>query len=712
MITRYAFYLFIAMIPAQAFSQTDTGKINLLTEVVVTATRTEKSIGNLPVPLILISKKQIQETGFQKLSDILQQQAGLVLSSNPLGQSLQGYPNPFGTGVQLQGLDAGYTQVLLDGMPLTGRNAGILNLDRIAVNNIRQIEIIRGPAASLYGADALAGVINIITDNPEKNKSTLQINSASHQTLGASMQSAFVSKKAATQIFISGARSHGYDLDENIYGKTADPSENLNASATTRINLSTKTTFKNTVRYFSQKQFNNYMVYANQQPEIVSGSSVETDYGIFNEVATALNKKTKLTDRIYATGYLNHADVYLQKDHSLFDHSFLRQFLLKQELVLEMGKNDGHPVLAGMGADYEIINSSRYQGQKELNNFYGFLQKEFAPVEKLTIIAGARYDRHSLNKAQLNPRIAISYKVSGKTSVNFSAGTGFKTPDFRQQFLFFTNSLVGYTLLGANELSEGLQQLKQQGLIDPAINLDAYRSNPALLPEKSTGINTELKWSPNPACKMIAGFFRNDINNMIERYSLPFSKTNGQSIFSYQNISRVFTQGAYFSFQVRLIPAIRFSAAYQLLEAKDKSVIALLQKHAIIKRDPITYTSTITGMKDYGGLFNRSKHTASFQLNYHNQQGAFYCQFRGVYIGRSGYSDMNGNNILDDNREYTEGYTLLGLVFTKEIKKFMQWQFGADNLLAHMDKVRLPGLSGRTWFINCTIHLEKAFHIK
>ena len=111
--------------------------------MVVTATRTNKSIGDIPVPIQVITKNYIQQTGSQKLIDILQQQTGLVLADNPLGQALQGYPNPFGSGIQLQGLDPAYTLILLDGEPLTGRNAGILNLGRVAIGNIKQIEIVK-----------------------------------------------------------------------------------------------------------------------------------------------------------------------------------------------------------------------------------------------------------------------------------------------------------------------------------------------------------------------------------------------------------------------------------------------------------------------------------------------------------------------------------------------------------------------------------------
>ena len=207
-----------------SFSQKKFNDTSTIGEVVVTATRTEKSIGDIPVPIQVISKKFIQQTGSQKLIDILQQQTGLVLADNPLGQALQGYPNPFGSGIQLQGLDPAYTLILLDGEPLTGRNAGVLNLGRIAVGNIRQIEIVKGPATSLYGSNALAGVINMITDKPTTNKATLQLHRAGNNTWGISGGKTFIGKKNSLQLFANRYSSSGYDLDENISGQTFAPS--------------------------------------------------------------------------------------------------------------------------------------------------------------------------------------------------------------------------------------------------------------------------------------------------------------------------------------------------------------------------------------------------------------------------------------------------------------------------------------------------------
>lgn len=164
-------YIFFFLSPILALAQEKKADstLKILDEVVVSGTRTENKVSNLPLPIEVISYKNILQSGSQKLLDILQMQSGIVVASNPLGTALQGYPNPFGEGVQMQGLDPAYTLIMVDGEPLTGRNAGIINLGRIAVGNIEQIEILKGTATSLYGSDALAGVINVITKKPVKN---------------------------------------------------------------------------------------------------------------------------------------------------------------------------------------------------------------------------------------------------------------------------------------------------------------------------------------------------------------------------------------------------------------------------------------------------------------------------------------------------------------------------------------------------------------
>jgi len=689
----------------------DTGfnMLKTIEEVTVTTTRVEKSIGDIPVPIQVITKKFILQTGSQKLIDILQQQTGLVLSDNPLGQSLQGYPNPFGSGIQLQGLDPAYTLILMDGEPLTGRNAGILNLGRIAVGNIQQIEIIKGPATSLYGSDALAGVINIITEKPKNNATILQLNQASNNTWGITANQTIKKNKLATQLFANRYSSSGYDLDKAIYGQTVDPFHNYSFAGKLFYDFNAKTQLQSSVRLFTQKQINNYLVYTGTQPAAVDGSSKETDWGFNNQLFHTYSPKLKLISRLYVTGYRNNAAVFTRDDKKLFDKSYMQQLLVKPEIQVEIGKKRNQKLIAGIGYNYETIEADRYPNKNRFNSLYLFAQKEWMLHNKFNITAGGRLDKHSLYKLQFNPKLALAYKVKPNLSFSGSIGTGFKVPDFRQQFLNFTNALVGYTLLGANELSNGLVQLKNQGQIDQNVDISPFMGPHTLAPERSTGINISGRYTLYNKTNITLNIFRNDIKNLIDRYNMPFTKTNGQAIYSYVNINVVFTQGYDVNISHTFSKQFSLNAGYQYLDAKDKDVLKRIKNAEIIKRDPVTYISSYVTRSEYGGLFNRSKHTANLQFFYTQKANGWAANARATYRGRYGFSDINGNNILDDQREYVKGYVLLNAAVSKSFKRGFELQVGAENLLNHTDKDRLPNLPGVTYLVNCNFNIQQIF---
>lgn len=708
MLQRFIYITFFTAFCFQAFTQgierTDT-TVKSLGEVFITATRTPKSTVDIPLPIQVITRKYIQASGSQKLVEILQQQAGLILIDNPLGIALQGYPNPFGSGIEMQGLDPAYSLILVDGEPLTGRNAGILNLDRISIGNIKQIEIVKGPSTSLYGSSAMAGVINIITEKPDSNKAELQTHYATHNTLSCTADVFLKTKKSGLQLFGNRTSSDGFDLDPNIYGKTVDPFVNYSFVGKIYLPFSEKAELQSSARIFTQKQFNNYLVYTSQQPEGVKGNTTEDDQSINTQFKYIFSDKLKAVARLYGSWYANNAVVYAEKNNELFEKVFLNQSLLKPEVQLEAGK-DKDKFITGLGYNFESISSSRYSSKKNLDAWYLYAQQEWHGLPNINIIAGARLDKSTLYKAQVNPKVAIGYKIH-KLMLNASVGTGFKTPDFRQQFLNFTNSLVGYTILGANELSDGLIQLKQNGEIDQSVNIEPYLGSHNLVPEKSVGINLGLKYKPLPYTSFSVNVFRNDIRNLIESFNLPFTKTNGQAIFSYINVAKVYTQGLDINLSQYLSRDFEISGGYQLLVAKDKDVVDKIKKGEIYKRDPQPpYTTAVVSRNDYVGLFNRSKNTANLQLNYMNKKQLYGVSVRSNYRGRFGFSDVNGNNILDDDREFASGYVMLNATLSKTLIHGIDIQVGSENILNYTDKLTMPGMSGRTYFINCNFKLE------
>ena len=119
----------------------------------ISATKTSKSIDELPIPISIISEKEVQEFSASKLYDVITKQTGIVSVTTKTGTE----------GVQMQGLDASYTTILIDGFPVIGRSFGTLDLNRISVADIDRIEVVKGPSSSVYGSNALGGVINLIS---------------------------------------------------------------------------------------------------------------------------------------------------------------------------------------------------------------------------------------------------------------------------------------------------------------------------------------------------------------------------------------------------------------------------------------------------------------------------------------------------------------------------------------------------------------------
>ncbi len=698
-----------SVISAQNQSKDSAAKV--LDEVVVTATRTENKVSNIPLPVEVISAKSIQRSGSQKLIDILQMQTGLVVANNPLGTSLQGYPNPFGEGIQMQGLDPAYTLILVDGEPLVGRNAGILNLGRIAIGNIKQIEIIKGPATCLYGSDALAGVINIITETPANNSLRFQTHYATNNTLGLTAGSSFIHNKTSVELFANRYSSDGYDLDKNIYGKTIDPFTDYSGNAKVKIQFNEKTDFTLSGRFFSETQFNNYLIYPEDNPEVVKGTTKETDGSLFARLNHKISNLVSYSASVYSTYYHNNAAVFLQKNDSFYERIELTDFLLRPEIQVNFGKNPFSLFTTGAGYNVEKLNSTRYSSVNKLNSGYVFVQKQFLIKGKTNIIAGARYDKNSLYSAQLSPKIAVAYKPKPNFILKGSIGAGFKAPDFRQQFLNFSNSLIGYTLLGARELAHGLQMLKNNGEIDPSIDIKPYLQTNDLSPEKSIGINAGFDYTIHENMVLKINFFRNDISNLIESYNLPFNKTNNQSIYSYKNLDRVFTEGLEAAFTNNFNRNFSVFAGYQFLIAKDKDVVKDIKEGQLYKRDPVTYETTLVTKEDYKGLYNRSKNNANLRLQYNNILYNASAFITAKYRGSYGYSGLhgfqNGSGVYDDDRETVIGFVLLNTTFSKRFGRKWEAQLGIENILNYTNKTLMPNIFGRTYFINLIFKPEK-----
>jgi len=129
-----------------------------LESVVVTAARREQRLADAVVATELISRREIEQRGATDVAAALTDAAGV--------QTEGGVPS--GSGVLLEGLGSQRVLVLVDGQPLGGRINGNLDLSRLSTTGVERIEIVKGPQSTLYGSEAMGGVINIIRRKPRR----------------------------------------------------------------------------------------------------------------------------------------------------------------------------------------------------------------------------------------------------------------------------------------------------------------------------------------------------------------------------------------------------------------------------------------------------------------------------------------------------------------------------------------------------------------
>ena len=143
-----------------------------LDEVVVTATRTSSSLSDAPAAVTVVNSDSIKAKNVSRLGDALDQVPSLYLRGGALGQS-QG---TIGTsGMSLRGVDQNKTLILLDGQPIQDASSGKVNWRIPFVEDIARVEVVPGAFSSLYGSNAIGGVINIITKQPDKREFTAKV---------------------------------------------------------------------------------------------------------------------------------------------------------------------------------------------------------------------------------------------------------------------------------------------------------------------------------------------------------------------------------------------------------------------------------------------------------------------------------------------------------------------------------------------------------
>ena len=658
---------------------------NELNEVIITGTKTKRQLSLIPLPAKIISEDQIKKTNSSRLKDILDEQVGIIIVSDFGG----------GEGIQIQGLDSEYILILMDGLPIIGRQSGTLDLNRIAIGNIKQIELIKGSSSSLYGSEALGGVVNLISS---ENKDSLSLNFdykfASYNTNDINLSTGIISKDGKKfNLFINSYSSDGYDLDNTDNLNTIDPFKNYTGHLKYSFNQE-NIFFSSSARIFDEKQ--NFKI-----DENYFGNNNILEWNSNSRINYKISDSFNIESDIYLTSY--NSQEKISSNSMDQEEGFFDQFLLKTEVrtIIDLWNRD--KLTLGLGFyDESLSRNNFYKNKVSQYSINLFSQLEGFISNNTNYIIGARYDDYNNYKSQISPRIAIRTKLFEDVFFKSSIGRGFKAPDFRQLYFNFSNSTVGYSVIGFNVVNEVIYELtKNNQIVNLVVPIEEF--NEELKPESSFSINAGFKYYPSNNVKFEINLFRNDIDNLID-YKVIANKKNGQNVFSYFNLNKVYTQGIESTFNFKPNRKLDIILGYQFLEAKDKNIADSIKDGEIYARESLNSPSFKLMPKDYFGLYNRSKHTFNFKI-YFEAKNNLSINLRSKYRTKYGLFDSNGNDFLDIYDEFVKGYLISDFALLKNINSSLSLSLGADNLFNYKDSQNITNLPGRIVYvkINLTI---------
>ncbi len=391
-------------------------------EVVVTGTMKEMSKLDSPVPVDIITPKFLMKNPVPSIFDALQNVNGVRPQLNC---------NICSTGdIHINGLEGPYTMVLIDGMPIVSSLATVYGLSGIPNSLIERVEVVKGPASSLYGSEAVGGLVNIITKNPDKAPAvSADVFTTSWRELNADIGVRFKTKGANA---LAGVSYFGYDhpIDKNGDGFT-------DLTLQKRVSLFNKWNFKRAsgrlssvaARWFYEDRWGGQMNWtpADRGKDEVYGESIYT-------------KRFELTGTYQLP----------VKDRLLFQYSYnyhdqdsyygLVAYMARQQVAFGQFTYDKmagrHSLLAGMPFRYTYYddNTPATSGPDGLKNKPDriflpgiFVQDEWEVSEHHKLLGGLRYDYNSVHGSILTPRFSYKFNTDRQMDVlRLNAGRGYR----------------------------------------------------------------------------------------------------------------------------------------------------------------------------------------------------------------------------------------------------------------------------------------------
>jgi outer membrane receptor for ferrienterochelin and colicins len=420
---------FVFLLSSSIFSQVketktiveDTIKGKKMEEVLVTSSRTNSRIENIPTRVEVLGLEDLQEENGVKPGNILS------LLGDVAGIQMQQVSASSGnTFARIQGLNGRYTQLLKDGMPLFGGLSGSFGILQIPPMDLKQIEIIKGSASTLYGGDAIGGIINLISKNPGFEEDfSLSLNQSSLSETNFNGYYAKRNNKIGFTLF--GGQTYQNQVDVDNDGLT-DVASVVSTVIHPKVifYFSPKATF--TINYAGTFDIrkggdNNYFTNFNNSLYHVATSSQRNNADakfLYNFSET--NNLTIKASSSFLSQKLDTKDYIFNANQNIF-YSEASYFYKTEKMNWVAGINLNADIFKNKSI--ALLNVEDYN----FSTFGTFVQNTYKPNQKLTLETGFRYDFNSKFGNFLLPRLSVLYKFNSIYSARINGGFGYKAPN-------------------------------------------------------------------------------------------------------------------------------------------------------------------------------------------------------------------------------------------------------------------------------------------
>lgn len=395
-------------------------------EVIVTSTRNYQKPEYLPTRVEVVSEEEVEERSHDKPSDVSH-----VVREQP-GVQVQRTSATAGTmGIRLQGLNSRYVQILKDGFPLFGGFSNVIGITQIPPLDLKQVEIIKGSSSTLYGGDAIAGVINLISKTPtEQPVYDILFNGESANAYDAGLYASQKIKWFAFSMMGAYRYQFAKDWDGDHFTETpklqrysVSPQLFFDLSKHARLNIGGNYTHEDrtggALEYIQNKNDSTYNYFEKNATDHIS-TNLKFEYDF--------EKAGKLT--------VKNAFNYFNRDLEIPYYFFKGNQTASASEINYRFIHKKHDVV--IGVDFrndkftEATDSALVKRNYSFLTFGAFVQYIYNVSDKTTLEGGFRIDYNNVYKVYPLPHIAIRQKFNDVFSTRLNVGMGYKLPTIFQ----------------------------------------------------------------------------------------------------------------------------------------------------------------------------------------------------------------------------------------------------------------------------------------